>query len=161
MARLTIDDNRPQSIRLMYSIWRMAVIGGSLGLLYWLVTLLVSRYIVDPIYCGTSFDANVCSGSIGMSGDIATIIVATVGLGLLVRYSVVRPIIVAVASAFALWSLARWTEGLPWYETLLWSVILYGLSYVLFSWIGRYSRTIIVATSIIVVLIVLRVIVLL
>jgi len=161
MARLVVEDNRPQSIRLMYSIWRMTLIGGFLGSLYWLVTILVSRYIVDPIYCGTSFDANVCSGSIGMSGDIATIIVATVGLGLLVRYAVVRPIIVAVASALALWSLSRWTEGLSWYEALLWSVILYGLSYVLFSWIGRYNRTIIVATSIMIVLIVLRITVLL
>ncbi len=157
MAKLIVDDNRPQSIRLMYSAWRMAIIGGSLGFLYWLTTLLISRYIIDPIYCGASFDANVCTGSIGMSGDIATIIVATVGLAVLVRYAVVRPIIVAVASALALWSLARWTEGLAWYESLAWSVVLYGFTYILFSWISRYSRTVIVATSIIVVLIVLRV----
>jgi hypothetical protein len=158
MARLIVDDNQPNSIKLMYSAWRMLAIGAALGLTYWIVTLMMSRYIIDPIYCKSAVDAAVCSGSVGMGGNIASIVLATIGLGLLIRYSVARPIIIAVASAVALWGLAGWTEGLAWYEIALWSALLYGLVYVLFSWICRYNRTIPVVFSVLVILLVVRVV---
>ncbi len=161
MAKLVLDDNEPKSIRLMYSVWRMAAIGVFLGILYWLLTILMSRYVIDPIYCGSSVDTSVCASSIPMAGNIVSIIVATIGLGIMIRYSVVRPIIIAVASAIALWGLAGWTEGLVWYEIGLWSALLYGFSYVLFSWISRYNRTVPVLVAILATLIILRVAVLL
>ena len=156
MAKLVVDDNQSHSIKLMYSIWRIALIGASLGLFYWLVTLLLSRYIIDPIYCKSIVDASICTGSVSMAGNIASIIVATIGLGVLIRYSVVRPIIIAIASGVALWGLAGWTEGLAWYEVALWSALLYGLVYVLFSWISRYNRTVPVVVAILAILIIVR-----
>lgn len=157
MAKVIVDETQLQAVSLSYSWWRMALVGAALGIIYWTLAFIVSHFIVDPLFCRSSVNALACSDSVGLSGNIASILVATIGLVVLVGLKVSRPLIVAVAAAIVLWGLAGWTDGLAWGEIAFWSALLFSLSYVLFSWVSRYSRTIPVLISVALVVIVARI----
>lgn len=112
-------------------------IGAGLGLVWWVLTAILRRYVVEPLACRDLTTASTCVESLGVSGNVATVIVAVIGTALLVRYLQGRPIVVAIASAIVLWGLAGYMEGLTWYVTLFWSVIFYMLTYLLFSTITK------------------------
>jgi len=158
MAKVIVDETQPQVVSMSYSWWRMALIGAALGIIYWALAFIVSHFIVDPLCCRSSVNALACLNSVGLSGNIASILVATIGLGVLVRLRALQPLIVVVAVAIVSWGLASWTEGLAWGEIAFWSALLYSLSYVLFSWISRYSRTVPVLISVALVVIVARIV---
>lgn len=139
MAKVIITDE--QVIASSWNAWlRVLGIGAITGIIFWLLTLLIGRYIVDPLVCGQAVDAARCSESLSISGGIAMILAAVVGVIFMVRASVARPIVIAIASTAVLWSLALWTEGLFWLEALAWSVILYIATFALFGWITRYAQ---------------------
>ena len=157
MAKVIVDETQPQAVSLSYSWWRIALVGAAIGIIYWALTAVVSHFIIDQLFCRSSVSALACSNSVGLAGNIASILIAAVGLVVLVRLRVLRPLIVVVATAIVSWGLASWTEGLAWGEIAFWSALLYSLSYVLFSWISRYSRTIPVLISVALVVIVARI----
>ena len=126
MAKIIESKVDSRTVSQSYSIWRTALLGMVLGVIFWILTAIISRY----------------SNSIQITGDVATILVATIGIIVMVRQRASRPLLVTIAAAVSLWGLALWTEGLVWGETLAWSVLLYALAYILFSWIVRYARII-------------------
>lgn len=158
MAKIILDDSQPRAVSLSYSWWMIALIGAAMGVLYWALTLLVGHFIVDPLSCNDAVDASTCANSLEISGNVAGILVATIGLGVLVRLRVLRPLIVAIATAVALWGLAGWTDGLGWAEVVAWSVLLYALCYVLFSWISRYARSVPVLVAVAGIVIIARIV---
>jgi hypothetical protein len=138
MAQLLITDQ--QAISESWMTWvRTIILGAVTGLIFWLLTIIVARYVVDPLVCGRMFDATLCVDSTPFAGHIAAILTAVVGTIALVRSNAARPIVVAVASAALLWDLGTWTDGLFWLEAVVWSVALYAVVYALFSWITRYA----------------------
>jgi len=56
----------------------------------------------------------------------------------MVRLLIAQPLLIAVAALICLWSLASWTAGMFWLESLAWSALLYGLVYSLFGWVVRH-----------------------
>lgn len=142
MVQVIQDETYPQAISMSFSWWQILVTGIGVGALYFILTFLIERFVIDVLYCGSSFDAANCSNSIGIAGNIATILVGTIGLGIMVSLRVVRPIIVVIGTAVSLWGLSVWTVGLGWGEIVALSALLYGLSYVLIAWICRYNETI-------------------
>ncbi|TAL14709.1 hypothetical protein EPN95_02010 [Patescibacteria group bacterium] len=159
MVEVVQEDAYPQSISMSFSWWQIAVTGLAVGALYYILTFLIGQFIIDPLYCGASLNAANCSNSVGISGNIATILVGTIGLGIMVSLRVVRPIIVAAMTAILLWGLSVWTSGLSWGEIVLWSSLLYGLAYVAFAWICRYNQTMPVIIISILVSVVARIVV--
>lgn len=124
MAKIVESNVQSQTFNSAYSVWRIVVTGAVLGVLYWGLTLLVGMFI----------------DSIAIAGNIATILTATIGLIAMVSMRMTRPLIVTLASAVALWGLAQLTDGLVWSEVIAWNILLYAISYTLFSWIARYAR---------------------
>ncbi|NTW61952.1 hypothetical protein HGB25_00885 [Candidatus Saccharibacteria bacterium] len=124
-----------------YSPLRVGVIGAVLGVLYWCLVTYIGHF----------------SNSATVPSDVATIIVATAGIGTMVYFRMAQPFITAVASALSLWGLTYLTSGLSGIETIAWSVLLYTLAYSLFSWICRYSRITPVLIVIISVIIIARI----
>lgn len=158
MAKLILDETQPRAVSLSYSWWMMALIGAALGVLYWGLTMLVGHFIIDPLFCSDAVNASTCSNSVGISGNVAGILVATIGLGVLVRLSILRPLIIAIATAAALWGLAGWTDGLGWAEIVAWSTLLYALCYILFSWISRYAKSVPVLVAAVTIVIIARIV---
>lgn len=141
MVEVIQEETYPQSISMSFSWWQIAITGAAIGALYFILTFLIGQFIIDRLYCGATLSVANCTNSVGISGNISTILVGTIGLGIMVSLRVVRPIIVAVMSAILLWGLSIWTAGLSWGEVVLWSSLLYALSYVAFAWICRYNQT--------------------
>lgn len=116
---------------------RILFTGAGLGLIWWVLASLLKRYVIEPIACQNLNNANVCIDSFGVAGNIAIVLVTVIGVYVLIRSSQPRPIIISVASAVMLWGLAGFMTGLAWYETLLWAVGLFALTYALFSMVVR------------------------
>lgn len=157
MVQVIQEETRPQAISASYVWWRVGVVGASVGVLWWILTFLVNHYVVGVLFCQSAVETGACTNPLGLSGNIASILAGAVGLGILVRMRVLRPIIVALASAITLWGLAVWTDGLGWGEILLWSAFLYGLTYVLYSWISRYALSIPVMLAVAGIIVVARI----
>lgn len=159
MVQVIQEETYPQSISMSFSWWQIALTGVGTGALFFILTYLIGHFVIEPIYCGSSLDAANCANSVGISGNIATILAGTVGLGVMVSLRVIRPIVVAVATAILLWGLSVWTNGLGWGEVVGWSALLYGLAYVLFAWICRYNETLPVIIVAILVSVVARIVI--
>jgi len=153
MARLIIED----AVR-TYSWWRIGLIGAALGVVQWGLAALIRQFIVDPLFCGTQFNANMCSNALGLSGDIATVLVAVIGLFVLIRLSVPRPIVVALATAITAWGVSAWTTGMGVSEVISWTAVIYGLGYLAFAWMSRYYSTTIMLVMVVVVIAAARII---
>lgn len=158
MAKVINDDPSPQTIYSSYQWWRVALVGVGLGVLFFILTLVMEHYVINPLNCHFNSAGTACSDSLGVSGSIASVLVAIIGTGTLIRFRIARPVIISIAAAVLLWGLASWTNGLLWIEELTWSAVLYGLSYALFSWVARYSRGLTVIVTISLIVLVARVI---
>jgi hypothetical protein len=119
---------------------RTIIVGAVTGIIFYELTLIIGRYIIDPVACRQVINAALCTDSTPMAGNIATILVAVVGVVAMVRMNIARPIITGVAAAALLWDLASWTEGLFWLEAIAWTAILYAGAYSLFGWIIRHEK---------------------
>lgn len=136
MAKVIIEDNSVFSHSLQAWL-RVIGFGAVVGLAYWILTLLIGNYVVEPLACRDIATATTCVGAESLAGKISTVLIAVAAIFGMVRLGVVRPIIIALASAALLWELSAWVEGLFWLESLAWSVLLYAVSYALFGWIVR------------------------
>lgn len=152
MARIIETNVESQVIGQFYPFWKVFFIGIFLGLIYGWLTSVISSLVINPMFCGTASGAWVCLDTVGVSGNIATILVATIGIVIMLFFRMHQPLIITVASGLLLWGLSRWTEGLPILEIISWNITLYVLSYILFSWVTRYSRVVSVIITVILVI---------
>jgi len=136
MAQVIVDE-RTVVVKPWWARVRIVFTGAVLGLIWWVLTALIRIYIIEPIACRDLSNAATCVDSFGVAGNIATIVVAILGAFALVRTLQPRPIIIAVAAATVLWGLGQYLNGLSWYEAILWSVVLYAATYVLFGLVAR------------------------
>lgn len=142
MARLVT--NEQVTILQPWQQWlRTVFIGAGLGVLFWVLTALLSRYVIEPITCQQIVDVAACVDATSRAGMIAAILTGFVAVLVMVRMRIAQPIILAVGTAAILWDLAAWTTGLLWIEAIAWSILLYALCYGLFGWITRVPRLII------------------
>lgn len=137
MAKLIATDTGTQSISASYSWWQITLVGALLGVIYWGLAELLGNY----------------TDTVATAGYIATILVATFGISIMLRARMAQPLIIAIATGITLWGLSQLTRGLLWSEAIAWSIALYGLAYALFSWIARYTRPVPVFVSMIIVII--------
>lgn len=135
------------------SLVQVGLFGAGLGLLSWLLTILVKQIIFVPLFCGDPTNA-ACVGATGSAGVLALIVAGIVGLLGLVRLGVYRPLLVALAAAVSLWGVALWTGEMEWYEAAAWSVLLYALVYVVYTWLVR-PRTFGLALALVVIVAIL------
>ena len=141
MAKIIESDALPQTISSSYSWWQNASLGIFLGVIYWGLVLLIGNYV----------------SSKDISSNIATIITATMGIVFMLRLQMAQPLIINVASALSLWGLLSWLSGLNAIETVGWMLLLYGLCYVLFSWLARIVRVTPLIIMVIIAVIAIRV----
>lgn len=156
MARIIETYIASQTIGQFYSFWKIFFISVFMGIIYWGLTGIVSALVIGPMYCGTTSGVWVCSDIVGVSGNVATILVATLSILIMLYFRMHQPLIIAAASGLLLWGLSRWTDGLPIIEIFFWNITLYVLSYILFSWITRYSRILPVIVTVAIVIMTIK-----
>jgi hypothetical protein len=89
-----IDSRSSESAR--YSVVNVAIIGALLGIIFWGLTVLIGKFMIEPIFCKSGVSR--CASSIGIAGDISTILVATIGIMIMIGLKMIRPLIVSVSS---------------------------------------------------------------
>ncbi len=136
MAKV-ITDNQTVIVQPWWAKARIVLTGAGLGLGWWILTTLLKNYIVEPLACRDLSTATACVDSLGVAGNIATVLIAVVGVLVLIRALHPRPILIAIAAGALLWGLGYYATGLVWYETLMWAIVLHALAYWLFSLIAR------------------------
>lgn len=146
----SLIDLRPQTLV------QVALFGAGLGLVSWLFTMLVRQIIFVPLFCGDPANS-LCAGATGSAGVLALIVTAIIGLLGLVRLGVYRPL-VALAAAVTLWGIAVWTGNMVWYEAIAWTIVLYALTYVVFTWLVRPRAFGLAAGAVIIVVILSRIV---
>lgn len=151
MAKIIADQ---EYVDRTWSIWlRTVAIGAVLGIVFWILTLLLGHYVIDPLACRDTNSLSACANSVSLAGTIAAILTGVLGSIVMVRMEIFRPIILAIASVALLWNLSTMTAGLFWVEALAWSSGLYALCYGLFAWIARYPRLwLVIVLSVLIVL---------
>jgi len=142
MAEVIDNDDELNPTFAPYSIWRVTLIGAIFGLLYWGLTSII----------------NLATNSIYIAGDIATVVISTFAILLMVRMRMAQPLIIAVASGLALWGLAGLTSGLAIYEVIIWSVLLYAVSYALFSWLTKINQVVPVLLLVALLIVIVRIV---
>ncbi len=144
----TLIELRPQALL------QVALLGAGLGILYWLLTLLLRQVIFVPLFCGDPSNS-MCVGATGGAGVIALILTSIAGLLGLVRLAIYRPLLVAIAVAVSLWGLAGWTANMFWLEAVIWTAVLFALSYTVFTWMVRprsfpFALVLVVVTAVLI-----------
>jgi len=119
---------------------RIISIGVGAGLVYWILTILLNRYIVEPAACRQFADLALCVNATPIAGNIANILVAVIALLVMIRMGVVRPLVIVLATLAVLWGLASWTVGFSSGQILLSAIVLYAVSYALFAWVTRATQ---------------------
>jgi hypothetical protein len=109
------------------------------GLLVGVVTfalyLLLERYVFEPILCRESAALARCDSREPIASGAAILLTSMLGLVLLVRERVYRPILAIIGVAISLWGVFALVAGLPIVLAAIVSVILFAVAYVLFSWL--------------------------
>lgn len=141
MARIIDSTVQSRAISNYYPVTQIVIVGMILGLLFWGLNSLLGRYV----------------NSASLSDNISTILVATVGLVILVTTRMPRPIVIILSSAATLWGLSLLTGGLWFGEAIAWDVVLYALTYALFSWISRYPKAVPVLVTVVTIIVIARI----
>lgn len=115
---------------------QIALLGVAAGVVMWTLTAIIRSVIFIPLFCGDPSNS-MCVGAADNAGNIATVLTAIIALLGLVRLGTYRPLLVVIAAAISLWGLGGIVSDLLWFEALAWSILLYAIVYVLFSWIVR------------------------
>lgn len=157
MEQSTLPESQTQLIDMRANtIIQVVLLGVILGAITWLLTLLLERFVITPIFCGDSGNG-ICMNVGTVAGNVALVFTAIGGLLGLIRLGVYRPLLVVIASSIVLWGLAGWASGLLWYETLAWTVLLYAIVYTAFSWLVRPRFFLVAIILVLIVVIVARV----
>lgn len=134
------------------------VTGLFVGAVVWGLTYAISQYALPRFVCEPNSTILLCTQADTFASNLATIFGALVGVLLLLKFNVFRPLLVVVVTAIALWSIEKWVQGGAWYEPLLLTAAFYCISYATFAWFARINflraAIIIIAVTIIAVRIV-------
>lgn len=146
-----------------WQIWlRIVLVGAAIGVIYWIITGLLARYVIEPLACrDLATSAANCINASSLAGNISSIVTALIAILILIRMNIAQPVILAVGTAALFWDLAAWTLGLFWLEAIAWALVLYAFSYGLFAWITRYAKLVPAVILALVIVLVIRIVVIL
>lgn len=151
-----IAESQPPIIEMNIKAFLRVVLAGLIvGLITWLLTYLLQQFILQAIFCN-SVQAENCSNSIVYAGNIAAVIMTIVGLTVLVKLSVFRPLLIVLATMVSLWGMAGWLAGLSLVETIIFSGLLYAICYAAYTWLARIRNAVVMIIVVVVVAIATR-----
>ncbi len=130
--------------------------GFAVGVITYVAYLLLQRFVFDPILCRDAVALVRCESVVTISAGMAIVVGSFVGLILLVRERVYRPILAILGVAISLWSVFTLLAGIPWFISVVISGILFGVAYLLFSWLVQSTSLVISVVCVLVVALIAR-----
>lgn len=118
------------------SLLQTFVLGVVVGGLTWLTYLGLERFVLSPLLCANN--GQVCTSSPTIALVASLVIMSVIGLVLMVRIGLLRPLLIILASVLTLWGFHVWLAGTEWWLGALYAGLLFGLAYVTYTWINRF-----------------------
>ena len=125
--------------------------GLSVGFVTFVGYLVLERFVFEPILCRESVALARCETTGSFASGVAIILGSMLGLVLLVRERVYRPILAIIGVAISLWSIYALVAALPIVLAGAVATIMFGISYVLFSWLVQPTSLMISIAGVVIV----------
>ena len=130
-----IDPHAAWATMSMRTLANIGLYGIIIGIATFLLYIGLERFIFEPILCRETDALARCESRQDFSSGVAIVLGSIIGLVLLVRERVYRPILAIIGVAVSLWSVFALVSGLPVVLAAATSTILFGIAYVLFAWL--------------------------
>lgn len=125
------------------------------GLLVGLVTFALyvglERFVFEPVLCNESAALARCESKEEFASGVAIVLGSLLGLFLLVRERVYRPILAVLGVAVSLWGIFALLAVLPVLLAAAVAILMFSIAYVLFSWLVQPTSLVISVVAVIVV----------
>lgn len=138
------------------TVARVFVYGIIVGLLSFALYVGLDRFVFEPILCRESAALARCETKDDFAAGTAIVLGSFLGLFLLVRERVYRPILAIIGVIIALWGIFALVGSLPVVLAAIVATLLFGLSYVLFSWLVQPTSLLISIAGVVVVSVLAR-----
>lgn len=131
------------------------VAGLIVGALYLGGTYLLDTYIFSSVLCRAQSSGD-CSQAPHYAMIVASVVSGLLGVGLLVRLRIYRPLLIVIASLVSLWGLALVLHDLPLLGAIVTSAVLVGLSFAVFTWFIRIRSFIVALIAVVILIVAIR-----
>ena len=134
----------------------IALQGALVGVVTYALYLLLVNYVFTPILCNQANDVGRCDSAPAFAGAMAILIGSMLGLILLIRERVYRPLLAILGIVVGLWGVFGLVVNLPWIAAALIIVATFALAYALFSWLVQPASLMAGAVAVLVVAVLIR-----
>lgn len=114
-----------------------ALIGAIVGAVAWGGGFLISRFIIEPVFCATPDSAAICQIRDTTSFNVALVVATFAGLLIMIRARVYRPLLIAIAAAISVWGLVSFVAQDIWVVRLLSIVLITSLAYAFYGLVAQ------------------------
>lgn len=149
----------------VYTVGRNSVVaalavGAFVGFFGWLLTLGINSWVLVPVFCRSIDTTTVCANAGLTAWIIAHILIGIVGLFMLIRANIFRPLLVVLAALVTLWGIGLWFMPHAWGNGLLWETGLFAVAYALYTWLASIEKFVVAFLSTIIVVMLMRLVML-
>ncbi len=113
------------------------VLGTLAGVVTYALYVLLLQFVFEPIMCRENSALARCESKEDFASVVAIIVGSTIGLILLVRERVYRPLLVIAAVALGLWGIFSLVAGMQWLVGTAVVALGFGLAYAAFAWLAQ------------------------
>lgn len=133
---------------------RIIIWGAVVGAFTAAVYVLLNKFVFGVVLCRPQSTGS-CSQAPAYAATVALIMSVIVGVIVLARARIYRPLLIVLAAVVSLWGLQNDAGSAPWHMVVLAAAVIFGLAYGLYAWLARIRNFIlaVVVTVVIVVLI--------
>lgn len=156
MAHTADDTTRLYTAVSRRQLVEVVIVGAVVGLLVWVLAGVLDVHVFQRWLCGENGSVSYCSEASNYANATAMIIGALVGLFLLIRAMVYRPLLIVLAVTLALWGLPTLTAPLHWFAGVLAAVLLTAIAYLAFTWLARLQSILLSLVTVVVVVLITR-----
>lgn len=145
MARIieATDPHAAWATMSMRAVSRIFMHGLLVGVLTYVLFLLLDQFVFEPVLCREGAALARCESKDEISAGLSVIIGSFVGLTLLVRERVYRPILAVLGVVVSLWGVVGMVASLPVILAAIVTTLLIATAYVLFSWLVQPTSLVI------------------
>lgn len=137
MAKIieAVDPHAAWTTMSVSTVTRIFVYGLLVGLLSFALYVGLDKFIFEPVLCRETAALTRCEAKDGFAAGTAIVLGSLLGLFLLVRERVYRPILAIIGIVIGLWGLFALVGSLPIILAVVVAVLMFGIAYVLFAWL--------------------------
>lgn len=150
------DPHAAWSTMNMKTIVNIFLYGLLVGIVTFALYTVLERFVFEPILCRESAALARCEAKEEFASGVAIVLGSMLGLVLLVRERVYRPILAIIGVVVSLWGLLMMSMVLPLWLAGAAVAIFFGLAYVLFSWLVQPTSLVISVAGVVIVAMIAR-----